>query len=395
MKEIFPSSITEFSAESLIKKHSTRSKAIYWLLLFILVASGVSLFYVNVDVNINSPGIITSKELATQIIAPVYGRIAIMHLKENDFVKMGDTLLVVDTVDIAKRRAVINEKTRLLREQNADLLYLNHLSKKSRLHLYEISTSLYRRELQKFISDLRFQKSEIAILHKNYLRQLTLYKKDVIPVAEFQQASFKYENAKLKYDKIFENQLAMWQNQLDQNQTRIFNLNENLANLQKEFDKHFVIAPISGYIQNLSGIKIEGNIYPNEKICVITPTTDLIVETYVSATDIGFIHPGQKVKFRVAAFDYNQWGMLKGFVREIAKDVHLSKNSAPVYIVRCKLNNTTLSYHGKTVRVRKGMTVNANFFLTRRTLAQLLYDKVSNWIDPNDVQKKNPGAQFN
>ncbi len=127
---------------------------------------------------------------------------------------------------------------------------------------------------------------------------------------------------------------------------------------------------------------------------MISPTTDLMVETYVSATDIGFIHPHQKVKFRLAAFDYNQWGMFKGFVSEIAKDVHLSKGSAPVFIVRCKLDKTTLSYHGKMVRVRKGMTVNANFFLMRRTLAQLLYDKVSNWLDPNDVQKSRPVAQL-
>ncbi|GMT46078.1 MAG: HlyD family type I secretion periplasmic adaptor subunit [bacterium] len=386
MPQIFPSSITEFSAESLIKKHSSKSKAIYWLLLFMIVALGVSLFYVKVDVNVNSPGIITSKELATQIIAPVYGRIALIRLKENEFVRKGDTLLVVDTTDIVKRIGIINEKTQLLRNQNTDLLYLNRLTKNSRLKLYEVFTPLYRRELQKFISDLRFQKSEIAILRKNYLRQLTLYKKNVIPIAEFQQASFKYENAKLKYDKIFENQLAVWQKQLNQNQNQIFNLNGELANLQKELDKHFITAPISGYVQNLTGIKVGGNIYPNEKICVITPTTDLIVETYVSARDIGFIHPHQKVKFRVAAFDYNQWGMLKGVVSEIAKDVRLSQGNIPTFIVRCKLDNTILTYHNQKVRVRKGMTVNANFFLTQRTLAQLLYDKVTNWIDPNDMQ---------
>ncbi len=387
MKPIFPSSITEFSAESLIKKHSTQSKAIYWLLLFMMVAMGVSLFYVKVDVNVNSPGIITSKELSTQIIAPVYGQIAVLSLKVNDFVKKGDTLLVVDTTDIAKRMAIINEKTRLLREQNADLLYLNRLTKHSRIKLYEVFTPLYRQALQKFISDLRFQKSEIAILRKNYLRQLTLYKKNVIPIAEFQQASFKYENARLQYDKIFAGQLAVWQSQLSQNQNQIFSLNGELTNLQKEFEKHFVVAPISGYIQNLTGVKKGGNVYPNEKICVISPTTHLMVEAYVSTNNIGFVRPGQKVKFRVAAFDYNQWGMLQGVVSEIAKDVRLLQGNIPTFIVRCKLDKTTLSYHNKTVRVRKGMTVNAGFFLMRRTLAQLLYDKVSDWLDPNDVQK--------
>ena len=57
MKHIFPSSRTEFSAEGLIKKHSSQSKAIYWLLLFMMVALGVSLFSVKVDVNVNSLGI--------------------------------------------------------------------------------------------------------------------------------------------------------------------------------------------------------------------------------------------------------------------------------------------------------------------------------------------------
>jgi len=395
LHQLFPSSITDFSAESLIKKHSSKSKAIYWLLLFMLVVLGVSLFWVKVDVNVNSPGMITSKELATELMAPVFGRITGLRIKENDFVRKGDTLLVVDTTDVAKRMDIINEKTELLRKQNADLLYLNRLTKNSRLKLYEVFTPLYRQALQKFISDLRFQKSEIAILRKNYLRQLTLYKKEVIPVADFQQAAFKYENARLQYDKIFANQLAVWQSQLNQNQNQIFSLNGELTNLQKEFDKHFVVASISGYIQNLTGIKKGGNVYPNEKICTISPTTDLIVETYVSATNIGFIHPGQKVKFRVVAFDYNQWGMLKGFVSEIAKDVHLSKGSAPVYIVRCKLDKPTLSYHNKTVRVRKGMTVNANFFLARRTLAQLLYDKVTNWLDPNDMEHTAAVAQAN
>ena len=395
MPQIFPSSITEFSAESLIKKHSSKSKVIYWLLLFIMVALGVSLFYVKVDVNVNSPGIITSKELSTQIMAPVYGRIVYIRLKENEFVRKGDMLLVADTTDIVKRIGMINEKTQLLRNQNADLLYLNRLTKNSRLKLYETSTPLYRQALQKFISDLRFQKSEIAILRKNYLRQLTLYKKEVIPVAKFQQAAYKYENAKLQYDKIFENQLAVWQSQLNQNQNQIFTLNGELANLQKELAKYFITASISGYVQNLAGIKKGGNIYPNQKICVITPTNDLIVETYVSATNIGFIHPHQKVKFRVAAFDYNEWGMLKGTVSDIAKDVRLTKGSSPVFIVRCRLDKTTLSYHNKTVRVRKGMTVNANFFLTHRTLAQLLYDKVTNWLNPNDLEHKPAVAQMN
>lgn len=101
------------------------------------------------------------------------------------------------------------------------------------------------------------------------------------------------------------------------------------------------------------------------------------------------IQEGQKVKFRVDAFNYNQWGMLTGKVSEIAKDVSSGENKRPVFVVKCKLDDTTLSYQEKTVKVKKGMTVNANFFLKQRTLAQLLYDDISDWFDPNTQQVKN------
>jgi len=390
MKDIFPSSITQFSTESLIKKHSTKSKAIYWLLIFIMVAFGVAIFWIKVDVNVNSPGIITSKEQATKIMSPVYGRIELIQIKENDFVHQGDTLLLVDTTEIEKGISIINEKIQLIENQDADLSTLTKLTIDSSYEPFKVSTPLYHQELQKFISDLRFQKSNISILKKEYLRQQSLYKKEVIPIADFEQASFKYDNSKLQYNKLFEDQLAAWQNQLNQNQTQFYSLKDKLNNLQKELDKYFIIAPISGYIQNLSGIKTGGNIYPNQEICMITPTTDLIVETYVSTTDIGFIKPNQKVKFRVGAFNFNQWGMLEGYVSEIANDVHVSNQGVPSFIIRCKLTGKKLNYKGKTVTVKKGMTVNAGFFLIRRTLAQLLYDNVSNWLNPNELdQKKN------
>ena len=55
----------------------------------------------------------------------------------------------------------------------------------------------------------------------------------------------------------------------------------------------------------------------------------------------------------------------------------------PTFKVRCKLQNMSLTYKSNTVNVKKGMTVNANFFLTRRTLAQLFYDDISDWLNPN------------
>ncbi len=109
-RTIFPSSITQFSTESLIKKHSTKSKAIYWLLNFVVILFGIAMFYVKVDVNIHSGGLITSTEKATPIGAPIFGYVKTIQIKENDFVKAGDTLVVIDTVDIGKNAKSIDDK---------------------------------------------------------------------------------------------------------------------------------------------------------------------------------------------------------------------------------------------------------------------------------------------
>ncbi len=380
---IFPAQITEFSTENLIKKHTTKSKAIYWLLILVVFGFSISIFYIKVDVNIYSRGIITSEQQTTQIVSPIFGKVIYTNLKENSFITKSDTILRIDTTNTIKNIKILKYKEQKLKLENTDLEYLSNLTKKSKLIKKNLQTKLYKQDLQKFASDLSFQKSEISIIRKEYLRQTKLFKKQVIPKAEYEQIQFKYKNAKLKYNQIFNTQLSTWQKQYNANITEIENLKNSLINLQKEIEKHFIIASITGYIQNTKGIKEGANVYPNQEICIITPTTDLIVETYVSTSDIGLIKHKQTVKFRVDAFNFNQWGMLQGNVYEIAKDVSVNENSLPVFKIRCKLNNSKLSYKNNTVSIKKGMTVNANFFLTKRTLAQLFYDDISDWLNPN------------
>ena len=75
-----------------------------------VILFGIAMFYVKVDVNIHSGGLITSTEKATPIGAPIFGYVKTIQIKENDFVKAGDTLVVIDTVDIGKNAKSIDDK---------------------------------------------------------------------------------------------------------------------------------------------------------------------------------------------------------------------------------------------------------------------------------------------
>jgi len=125
-------------------------------------------------------------------------------------------------------------------------------------------------------------------------------------------------------------------------------------------------------------------VYPNQKFAEISPDSDLIAVTYISPADIAFLEKGQEVKFQVDAFNYNQWGVATGKVLEIADDLTMFSEKEAGFLVTCQLDSTEL-YLSSELKggIRKGMTFNARFVVARRSLFQLLYDNVDDWLNPS------------
>ncbi len=74
--------------------------------------------------------------------------------------------------------------------------------------------------------------------------------------------------------------------------------------------------------------------------------------------------------------------MLQGSVIDIDKNVTLL-NDAAFFKVRCSLHIKELKLkNGYTTKVSKGMTLTTRYFITRRSLFDLLFDKVDDWFNP-------------
>ncbi len=386
-KQIFPASITDFCTETLVKKHSTKSKIIYFILLVSLVIFLISVFFITVDVNVQARGIITTKEKTNIVYTSVYGKIKKINIYENTYVKKGDTILIIDTVDI--KRSIYLAKENIFQTESYinDLSIITNLSKDKVFKFVKIETEKYKQEFQKFISDISFQKSEISILEKEQNRKKQLFDKNLVALSEFEQIDYQLKSAKLKYNQIFESQMSAWQSELTNNKLNLLSLNENLVNYEHELQKYFILSPTSGFIQNLSGIKQGSIVFPNQEICYLSPDELLLVETYISTIDIGNVYVGQNVKYRIDAFNSNTWGFINGKIVEIANDVTISENQMPLFKVICSLENKELKYKNTTVSVKKGMTLTANIILMQRTISQILYDKTSDWINPSIINK--------
>ncbi|RYZ46575.1 MAG: HlyD family efflux transporter periplasmic adaptor subunit, partial [Sphingobacteriales bacterium] len=115
-------------------------------------------------------------------------------------------------------------------------------------------------------------------------------------------------------------------------------------------------------------------------------------EAYIPSKDIGMIQVGTIVRMQVDAFDYNSWGMLMGRVQSISSDIYTDSDQ-PYFKVRCRLDKNALTLrNGYKSYVKKGMTLQARFQITRRSLFQLLYDQTDDWLNPNLV-KNGPKAK--
>ncbi|MDR0437029.1 MAG: HlyD family secretion protein, partial [Bacteroidales bacterium] len=135
------------------------------------------------------------------------------------------------------------------------------------------------------------------------------------------------------------------------------------------------------------GLKVGNYITEGETLMEISPKGDIFAECYISPRDIGLIKIGQQAVLQIDAFNYNQWGMLNAQVSDISHDVILQDGAQmPFFKVFCTLEKDYLTLrNGYEGQLKRGMTFSVRFIVTRRTLFQLLYDKVDNWLNPNIV----------
>lgn len=359
-------------------RYSKNNYLIYKLLLAVVVVVGISLPIIEVDITSQSRGIVRPLNNNIHVTPIVSGRVKKANVINNQAVRKGDTLLVVEMSNINEQLqanvSVLND----IRERLADLDVLTDDNKNK----CRLITSLYKGEWMEYQSRLE----DLNVKSRQYERELNRaaegLKMGLVSDFDYNRIKDEFIANELNIKSFKTQQNADWQKIKKQLEEQKINMEGDVNRIKSELTNYVVEAPISGTL--VTDIQIQNNSYINagQTVATITPEDNLIVECCVEPMDVGFIEKDQEVTLQYDAFNYNQWGVGHATVYDIDKNVTIQEGRT-FFIVRCRMKDTSLSLkNGYTVNIRKGMTLNGRFLVTKRTLWQLLFDKIDDWFNP-------------
>jgi HlyD family secretion protein len=274
-----------------------------------------------------------------------------------------------------------------LAESKTFIRDLKYLSKVRIIQLDSLQSFLYQKKYLQYAQKLRELKTRYNKTRKDFARQHKLYKEEVISKVDYESSKYNLDLALNALNYFKQQQRNQWQSELTQQNTKQEELKSTISQYISEQKNYVITASINGTIQNVKGLEVGNFITPNTPIAEISPDTDLIAECYVSPSDIGLLKTNSKVKFQIDAFNYNQWGMVTGKVIRINKDITIVNNN-PMFKVICSLNKKQLQLkNGFVGKLKKGMTLNARFFIINRSAFNLLYDDMNDWFNPSKIKK--------
>ena len=380
---LLPNKWIENSIEAYLYQHTTVSQKIYWVVLAAISITLISLPFIYVDITVQGSGIIRPVAEKTEIISPLSELVDSVFIREGAQVKKGDAILRFRTNQTDYK---ISYQTSRLSDYEAHLADLSYLSKGEKPQTFY--SSVRQREYTYYIQRRLELTTAIEQAEKEYQREKMLYDKQLISTEEYEKYYYQYESRKNELASFAESQLSTWQADLNSYRNLYGEMQTALKQEVVDKDLCIVRSPVNGTVDQFMGIYRGSSLQAGQSLAIISPDSALYIETYVTPRDIGYVYIGMPVNVQVESFNYNQWGSITGEVADISSDFLTDNQGYSFYKVKCSMEKDYLTLkNGRQGKLKKGMSVAAHFRITRRSLFDLLYQKIDDWINPAQYKK--------
>jgi HlyD family secretion protein len=352
------------------------SRVIYHLCLLLVAGVLISLPLVRVQVSVSGKGIIRPRQEKANIIPFISGMVEEVYVSEGDYIKMSDPILKIRSFDASRNLQLLKMELTDTDQYIDDLrgLLSDPLTVPVR-QKFRTAWKEYCHHLDYLI--LMFEKA-----HREWIRQTGLYKAGLISEKEYDDLTFSRNKANQEKVRFISESKRAWQEDYTAYLDRKRILTTQIQQTEEQIRRSMITAPVSGSLEEFSGIFPGSVLQAGETIGIISPDSKLIAEMYMQSKNIAYLSTGQEVVIQVDAFPSREWGKVKAEIYEISND-YIWLNQQAVYRVKCRFQEKRLvlknGYEGELI---KGMTFQARCLIAPRSLFQLLTDKADDWLDP-------------
>jgi len=360
-----------------------KTNSLYIIIITFIFFFIAALPFIHTDISIKSSGITRPETERTEVKPIITGIIDTIYLKEGDMVNKDAVILRLKDPNTRGKLIMNNFEISQCEQFIHDLTILTSTNDLEFGAIEKLNAPLYKQQLAKFTHQKQDLDASLNKAKKELDINTPLAKDKIISGKEFYDIQINYQKLQSSYKAFIQEQLSTWQQDLARYKLELSQYKQNLIVVNTDATYYLVKAPISGIIQGINTRYQGGLLQANETLCTISPEGNLIGECYVPTRDIGLLKIGQPVRYQMEAFDYNYFGVLTGKIATIDNDFTVINNT-PVFKVRCSFDITQLHLkNGFTGTLKKGLNFQARFIVARRSLWQLLYDKLDDWLNPN------------
>lgn len=392
----------------------------FWTVVSLIIITILWLIIGKIDIVITARGIVIPDGEA-KIIQPLEtGVIKEILVKEGDFVRKDQLLVLIDTMATDAQLKTVKENLEISKEE-AKRLEAQGLEQKFNSK-DEVQKNLYNESLKALNSLIGAKNQEIKQIERqidsntaqkrDYENQLQSSidrekrlenVKDIVAYNDIKEARDRTIALRESVNRT-ESEIKRLQAQKRQIQNEIAQLRadfkaqklENLTETNKrikeleaskeqiEFSNinQKITAPVDGHIDKLMIHTIGGVVTPAQELIALTPTDmPLLIKATVLNKDIGFIKPDMPVSIKIDTYDFQKYGLLHGKVKSISKNSIENEELGPVYEIYITLDKNTLIIDGKEQKISTGMTLNAEIEIGKRRIIEFFIYPLIKYMD--------------
>lgn len=263
--------------------------------------------------------------------------------------------------DMASQTALMNQR---LRESDEIKARLANTREKLKLLQEQVAISI---ELLK--DDLTNR-----MLHLNLLKEVAnldgMISEDKAALNRLASA---YEQERLNKDGIEGRFRIEARQALDEKRRSLEEFTNRMRKFADSFKRSTLVSPVEGVVMNLHVVTEGGVIQPGDAVVDIVPVGDaMVVEAKLAPQDVGYVHPGQIARIRLASADGSRFNPLEGTVSHVSPDTVETRDGTTFYKVRIKTQNDYFENDGQRYQMVPGVQVMCSIVTGTRSVMEYI-----------------------